>query len=83
MKNYFCVLTLDSMGLTQVQNEVFHYLLEFGYGFLKILYNDSLQQFLASSTDEIHQTNGAQIWVKWVKLGPKIWFLAIFSSLVH
>ena len=49
------------MGLNQVQNEVFHYLLEFGYGFLKISYNDSLQQFLAFSTDEIHQTNGAQI----------------------
>ena len=71
------------MGLNQVQNEVFHYLLEFGYGFLKLSYNDSLQQFLASSRDEIHQKNGAQIWVKWVKIGPKIWFLAIFSSLVR
>ena len=26
---------------------------------------------------------GAQIWAKWAKIGPKIRFFVIFSSVVH
>ena len=66
------------------KTKFFCHFLKFGLSvFLEIAYNDSLQQFLTSSTDKIYEIFGAQIWAKGAKIGPKARFFAIFSSLVH
>ena len=63
-------------------NDVFCHFLKFGslVFFKKIVYNDSLQQFLISRWGKIHEKNfGAQVWVKGTKIGPKTrGFFAIF-----
>ena len=74
------------MDLSQVQNQVFCHFLEFGsYVFLEIESKDSLRQCLTSNRGKTHEKKfGAQVWVKWTKIGLKIsFFFVIFSSLVH
>ena len=63
---------------------MFPRVLEFGsYVFLEIQSDDSLRQYLTSSRGKIHRKIfGAQILAKRDKIGPKIRFLAIFSSFV-
>ena len=69
---------LGSICLHQAQNEVFHDFLEFGsYFYPEIAYNDSFRQCITSSRGKTHE------WTKWAKIGPKIRFFAIFSSLVQ
>ena len=64
---------------------VFGHFLKFGsIVFLEIAYNDSLQQCIISSRGKTHEKNfWIQIWAKQAKIGSKISFFVIFSSLVH
>ena len=71
----------------QAQNEIFRHFLEFESGslvFLEIGYNDSLQQWLTSTRGLTNEKKfWAQIWLRRAKIGSKIRFFAILSSLVH
>ena len=71
----------------QAQNEIFRHFLEFGSGslvFLEIGYNDSLQQWLTSTRGLTNEKKfWAQIWPRRAKIGSKIRFFTILSSLVH
>ena len=60
-------------------------LIEIGsYVFLKISYNDNLQQCLTSSRGKTQEKIlGVQIWTKRAKIAPVITFFAIFSSLLQ
>ena len=73
------------MGQNHARNQVFCHFLKLGsLVVLEIAHNDSLQQFLSSSTGKIHEKKfGAQIWAKGTKIRPEIRFFAISSSLVH
>ena len=54
------------------------------YVFLKISYNDNLQQCLTSSRGKTQEKIlGVQIWTKRAKIAPVITFFAIFSSLLQ
>ena len=60
----------------------FCHFLKFGsLVFLQIAYNDSLQQCLTNSRGKIHEKTF--LGSKSAKIGSKIRFFAIFSSLVH
>ena len=64
----------------------FCYFLEFGSSvFLETAYNnDSLQQCLTLSKGKTYDKKfGAKVWTKQAKIGPKVRFVAVFSSLVH
>ena len=80
-----CGPNLGKTGLNQALNEAFCYFLEFGsLIFFDIAYSNSLQQFLTFSRDKTHEKNfRAHIWSKGDKIGPKMRFFAIISSLVH
>ena len=82
LKNNFGGSNLGPMGLNHAQNEVFCHFLEFeSYVFLEIAYDDSLRQFLTSRSGKTHEKNF--LGAKQSKMGPKISFFTIFTSLVH
>ena len=64
-------------------NYIFCHFLRLGsLFFLKIAYSDNLQQCLTSSRGKIHEKSfWTQVWVESVKIGSKVKFFAIFSSL--
>ena len=82
-KNWW--LELGPKGPKLAQNEVFHHFREFGsLVFLEIAYSDSLQQCLTASRGKTYKIKfGNPHLTKQAKIGPKIRFFAIFSSLVH
>ena len=73
------------MGQIQTQNQILCHYLKFGSLFFpKIAYIYSLQQCLTSSRRKSMKKNlGPKFGPKQAKIGPKIRFSAIFSSLVH
>ena len=72
-------------GLNPAKNDVFCHFVEFGSkDFLEIECNDGLRQFLTShGSKTLKNIFGAQIWAKRTKIGLRVRFFAIFSSLVH
>ena len=71
-------------GQNRSRNQVFCYFLKFGsLIFFEIAHSDSLQQCLACSRGKIFEKIlGPTLWSKGAKIGPKIRFFAIFSSLL-
>ena len=71
-------------GQNRSRNQVFCYFLKFGsLIFFEIAHSDSLQQCLACSRGKIFEKIlGPTLWSKGAKIGLKIRFFAIFSSLL-
>ena len=85
LKKKFGGQNLGQMGQNRAQSYVFCFFLKFGsLVFLEIAYNYSLQRCVTTSGVKIHEKFFlVQIWVKSTKIGSKIKFFVIFSSLVH
>ena len=81
----FGVPNLGTAGLSQAQNAVFCHFVEFGsYIFLEVTWNDSLRQFLTSSSGKTHEKkfrdpNLSQMSIRFLLDFPpfsQVWFIS-------